>query len=475
MNNDWFHEYFINELKAIGRKNASKLSYEIVDSLPPSGEENTIYFVKNNSSSSSNHYDEYVWISSSSAFEKIGSMQIDGSNTQPDWNQNDETAQDYVKNRPFYTGDPAETEIIPATTVAFSEMNGIMAATWPENFDLVDGQTYCVSWDGIDYVCTGIVFRGTMPTLGNLAISGAGDDTGEPFVFVNQGQWFVLSTDSATEHVIGIKSTTISIVQIDEKYLPEATNIASGIAKIQVRNLDTTKSYSTEEVEEIYQSVRAGAAIYLTYGEVITRVAYSPSNSFTFELSNGQKKTVHPVDGVWDFTNKETTYPDLIEFGAYYTNYANINCNKDTGVGGIKASGHELVNTNMAGFRGDYIQADNAIVLKFKNAPEYLYIKANTDGEINVIKRRTGQASGGDITTLFKNGDDSMILKSSTEGSTKKFKITMDDNSSLKVVNTSDSSEVTMAKTSDIPTDEHINELINTALSAIGVAEEGAY
>ena len=31
---------------------------------------------------------------------------------QPDWNQNDETALDYVKNRPFYTGDLVETEIL---------------------------------------------------------------------------------------------------------------------------------------------------------------------------------------------------------------------------------------------------------------------------------------------------------------------------------------------------------------------------
>ena len=105
MNNDWFHEYFINELKAIGRKNASKLSYEIVDALPPSGEANTIYFVKNNSSSSNNHYDEYVWISSSSAFEKIGSTLIDGSATQPDWNQNDNTQPDYIKNRPLIATD----------------------------------------------------------------------------------------------------------------------------------------------------------------------------------------------------------------------------------------------------------------------------------------------------------------------------------------------------------------------------------
>ena len=33
----------------------------------------------------------------------------------------------------------------------------------------------------------------------------------------------------------------------------------------------------------------------------------------------------------------------------------------------------------------------------------------------------------------------------------------------------------TIAKTSDIPTDNHIKELINTALSAIGIAEEGTY
>ena len=105
MGNDWFYEYFINELKAIGRKNASKLSYEIVDALPPSGEANTIYFVKSDSSSSNNYYDEYVWISSSNTFEKIGSTLIDGSATQPDWNQNDNTQPDYIKNRPLIATD----------------------------------------------------------------------------------------------------------------------------------------------------------------------------------------------------------------------------------------------------------------------------------------------------------------------------------------------------------------------------------
>ena len=354
-----------------------------------------------------------------------------GDVTTPDWNQNDATASDYIKNRPFYTDDPVETEIIPATTVTFTEDQGIMTATWPESFDLVKGQTYKISWDGTDYVCTGILFNGVAPILGNLGIIGAGPDTGEPFFFIYQNQWIVASTGSATEHIIGIKTITIPIVQIDEKYLPEATNVTSGITKIQVRNLDTTKSYSTEEVEEIYQSVRAGDAIYLAYGDVITKVEYNPNNNFTFEFSNGQKQTIHPVDGVWNFTNDETTYRDSVGFNAYYSGYANISCNKYDGVGGVQGAGYELVDTNMAGFRGNYIQAENAIVLKLQNATKYLYIKANADGEINVTKRDSGLSSGGDTTTLFKNGDDSMILKSSTEGSTKKFKITVDDSGTI--------------------------------------------
>lgn len=70
MNNDWYYKGFINEVKAIGRKPASNMQYEVVDSLPSSGNEQTIYFVKNDSSSTNDYYDEYVWISSSSSFEK---------------------------------------------------------------------------------------------------------------------------------------------------------------------------------------------------------------------------------------------------------------------------------------------------------------------------------------------------------------------------------------------------------------------
>lgn len=219
----------------------------------------------------------------------------DSKQVQPDYNQNDSTAADYIKNRPFYAGDPVETVIIPETTVTFSGKSGLMAATWPENFDLVDGQTYNVSWDGTEYVCTGILFN-NIPLLGNLGIAGAGENTGEPFVFLNQGQWLVYSTESATEHVIGIKTVTIPIVQIDEKYLPVAGNDTYGVVKS-----DT----------------------FVKYYNFGARVSATEMNAALSEFENGKVHIVwdgcHIIDGnVISDTSIRVMLSDY-HFGAYTT------------------------------------------------------------------------------------------------------------------------------------------------------------
>ena len=237
MGNDWFYEYFINELKAIGRKPTSNMQHEVVDSLPSSGNEQTIYFVKSDSGSSNNHYDEYVWISSSSTFEKIGSTQIDGSTTQPDWNQNDSTASDYVKNRPFYTGDPVETVLVEETTVAFADNgHGAYGAEFETTFVATIGETYKVSWDGTTYECACADINGT-PAIGNLAIAGVGSDTGEPFIMgVNNGKGIMIITaDTSASHTFSISGMVTTVVKIDPKY---------------IRDMYYTKTAETVFVEE---------------------------------------------------------------------------------------------------------------------------------------------------------------------------------------------------------------------------------
>ena len=51
-----------------------------------------------------------------------------GGGVQPDWNQNDDTQPDYVKNRPFYTGDPVETVLVEESVVTFTNASGLYQA-----------------------------------------------------------------------------------------------------------------------------------------------------------------------------------------------------------------------------------------------------------------------------------------------------------------------------------------------------------
>lgn len=52
------------------------VSFEVVNSLPATGENGVIYLLSN-SGSSPNIYDEYIWLSASSSFEKIGTTDVD--------------------------------------------------------------------------------------------------------------------------------------------------------------------------------------------------------------------------------------------------------------------------------------------------------------------------------------------------------------------------------------------------------------
>ena len=247
------------------------------------------------------------------------------------------------EDRLAYETDPVLTEIVPEETVTFANEDGVMGAVWPPTFNAVVGQTYIVKFDGTEYKCscTRLGSEGGPLVLGNLSIPGFGNDTGEPFVIIYSGHWATFSSDSATEHTISISEKQVSISKIDEKYLPTATNIIPGIAKTQVRILDTTKSYSTEEIEEIYQSVKSGTAIYLTAVTVIISVDYSKNAYFKFTYASGQETTIRPVGGVWSFTNKEITFQNAVLFRSKYRDYAQIGCTAFDCVGGKKGSEYE--------------------------------------------------------------------------------------------------------------------------------------
>ena len=146
-----------------------------------------------------------------------------GESVQPDWNQNDDTQPDYVKNRPFYTGDPVETVLVEETTAPFSEGNGLYVAEVPSTFEATVGETYKVSWDGADYECACVAMDGTpLLLIGNMSIFGAGSDTGEPFVIIvypNGNGMGIGTANTSASHTFSIGKTVAPVVKIDKKYL----------------------------------------------------------------------------------------------------------------------------------------------------------------------------------------------------------------------------------------------------------------
>ena len=150
------------------------------------------------------------------------------SGVQSDWNQNDGTQQDYVKNRPFYTGGPVETTFVEDSTVSFTrnEYSGFYLGSLQSTFVATVGETYKVSWDGTTYECTSADSNGKT-IIGNLSMMGAGSDTGEPFIMMVQNRVGIeiATADTSASHTFSIGGFIPEIVKIDRKYLPKAAFI----------------------------------------------------------------------------------------------------------------------------------------------------------------------------------------------------------------------------------------------------------
>lgn len=146
---------------------------------------------------------------------------------QADWNQNDGTAPDYVKNRTHYT--KMDTVLEYDVLSGFEDDgSGVYLYILPYMLDFYDGLKVEVTWDNQVYQLTatqlfdGATFIGTF--IGNKIVLG-GEDSGEPFfIFTDkrEGITMVGSTGTETSHEVGIVAE--SPVRIKPYFLP--SNIA---------------------------------------------------------------------------------------------------------------------------------------------------------------------------------------------------------------------------------------------------------
>lgn len=168
----------------------------------------------------------------------ILNQKLDEMEVQPDWNQNDPKAPDYVKNRPFYT-EMVEEVVVPETTVEFSVYD------YSRDFDgyndalhFTVGQTYFVYINGVRYECTAFDASRSnaffiQSAVGNPAIAKKGEDNGLPVVLLSKrydenGLWYLClersnadadRTESAT-YTITVTMMVEKTHPINPKYLP---------------------------------------------------------------------------------------------------------------------------------------------------------------------------------------------------------------------------------------------------------------
>lgn len=318
----------------------------------------------------------------------------------PDWNQNDETAADYVKNRPFYTGDPVETVLVEESTVLFAAESGVYMGGLKSTFVPTVGETYTVTWDGGAYECTCTANDDGTIFIGNTSFAGFGSDTGEPFVMaVANGPGIMITTlDTSASHTVSISGKQIQIVKIPAKYIDKD---ASGYIAIHKTNTMTEQEFQNYE-----SAISSRKVVFIIWGRLCISYlgsgripdstgAYVDFISITI-INGEQYRIVKNSEGVFDLADREISI-------------ASFPYNK------LARDRSPLITV------GEKVIISNSMISSGVGSTSALF-----KVEPNGTKSKAFEVRGnGEAVTP------SLILYSSTADSTKKFRITVDDSGTI--------------------------------------------
>lgn len=139
-------------------------------------------------------------------------------NAQPDWNQNNSNAADYVKNRTHWM------EIRQETVVEETTITGANGQFTVINALKTDGK-YIVNYNGTEYECMPKTDPSGDLALGNLSIAKSTlENTGEPFLLTGMSSagavTYALFADGTGTHIFAAFEVIETVHAINEKYIP---------------------------------------------------------------------------------------------------------------------------------------------------------------------------------------------------------------------------------------------------------------
>lgn len=139
--------------------------------------------------------------------------------SQDDWNQNDTTAADYIKNRPgAYMGDETIYDGTPTTALASGSYRVMLSPA----FTLTAGNAYRVTFNGTAYVLTAQDKTAEVNAiiLGELTSDNKRDFTNYPFCIYQMGQLAALWTEAAGTYTLKVESLGTVVVPLDSRFMP---------------------------------------------------------------------------------------------------------------------------------------------------------------------------------------------------------------------------------------------------------------
>lgn len=333
-----------------------------------------------------------------------------------------------MKNRPFYTATD-ETVLVEESTVSFvGDGYDFYMAEFPSTFEATVGETYKISWDGTVYECTCVDFN-DVPVMGNLSIIEAGSDTGEPFLMdlSHVGRIDIATKDTSASHTFSISIPVTEVVKIDEKYLPDTV---------------ATKS-EVEAAQEVLDGVFSSVA------------------TFTFDKqTSGRDTFVFNAFHYYKISDFNPALSDVISF-------------KGTTESGNEYSGINIGN-NCVSYGDDIFiivasAGDCSLSILGTTTTKHFIAPSAGLYAIYEVDDPYQTARTGEFTLRSSTGSlyiTGLLLKSSTAGSTKKFRITVDDDYNVSATNTSDSVSKALATTEYV--DNSVSNPLNITSAAVG-------
>ena len=273
------------------------------------------------------------------------------------------------QDRLAYETDPIIAEVFPEQTVAFSLINSVYMASTSQQHVFVVGNPYTVKWDGTEYECVCSEFS-RMAYIGNLSILTGTDDTGEPFFIFAHGTLFFYTANTSPEHTVSIYEKSVEIKKIPDKFVEKDVFV-----------VNATTTYPSTLIESADK----------TYSEILSAARQNKRCILIIDASGATRiYEMRPLD---DFIGNEKG--PVICFRSF-----------DFGSRETSASGFSV---------SEYIIT-----------PENTWSCEDFTLEDPIISERAQNIYG--VKTFDK---DSLVIRSSTPGSSKKFKITVDDSGAI--------------------------------------------